>query len=266
MTANNFFILLKILFGKGLFLLVANYSSIMSTQILDKNTWKKLRIDLNNSYEYNEKWDKVINLFKQRIDNFYFEPIQKILNPNLRKGEGFAIVTLQCALIEMLAAFKYGKIHNRSKKESDPSYEYRDSAKYFLKFLKTESLFENHFFTLHRNGVKQGNQPYKAEDFYNNVRCGLMHEARTKKDWLITAKKQTVTPNKIFIETNTENNKEIHRTNLHAALKEYFNNSYISELKKESKEGNKLRRFLARKLDHMHSIERDIKYDWWKDK
>src|SRR5690348_13665043 len=103
----------------------------MAKKILDKITWKKLRVELNNSYDFDERWDEVIDLFKQRIDNFYFDPIQKILNPNLKKGEGFAIVTLHCALIEMLAAFKYGKIHNRSKKPTDPSYEYKESDKYF---------------------------------------------------------------------------------------------------------------------------------------
>ena len=105
-----------------------------------------------------------------------------------------------------------------------------------------------------------------VNEFYDCVRCGLIHEARTKKDWLITAKKQTISPNKIFIEINAENNKEIHRTNLHFALKEYFDNTYISELKQKNEEGKKLRRFLARKLDHLHDINRDITYDWWKDK
>ena len=158
-----------------------------------------MRVPLNNNYEFTNNWELVIELFKQRIENFYFDTIKNILKPNSKKGEGFAIVTLQCALIEMLAAFKYGKIHNPEKIDTDPEYEYKDSTKYFIKFLKNESLFENHFFIVRPNGMKHGNQPYDADDFYSNVRCGLMHEARTKKDWLITAKKQPVTPNKIFI-------------------------------------------------------------------
>lgn len=238
----------------------------MTREVLDKKNWKALRVSLNNSYDFSSKWEKVVDLFKQRIDTFYFGPINEILKPNLRKGEGFAIVTLHCALIEMLAAFKYGKIHNQGKTTSDPTYEYKDSTKYFLKFLKSESLFENHFYILDKKGNKQGNQPFNAEDFYSCVRCGLMHEARTKKDWLITAKKQSSTSStKIFIKLNPENNKEINRTNLHFAIKDYFDNTYIPALKQTNEEGKTLRRYLGRKLDHLHDIPRDLNYDWCKD-
>jgi hypothetical protein len=222
----------------------------MTYKTLNKKTWSNLRTELNNSYDFNDTWNIIIDLFKQRIDHFYFDPIEKILEPNSRKGEGFAIVTLQCALIEMLAAFKYGKIHNREKLEPGGlKFEYKSSEKYFLKFLKSEDIFQNHFFIVKPNGQTHGNTPYD--------------EARTKKDWRINAK--NTTPTNKFIEVDSDGVKNINRTILHQKLKSYFNDSYIISLKQENKEGNKLRRFLGRKLDHLHDIYRDTTFEWWKD-
>ena len=151
----------------------------------------------------------------------------------MKKGEGFAIVTLQCALIEMFAAFKYGKIHNREKEEDGPSYEYKSSDQYFIKFLKSEPIFQNHFFIIDGRGNKQGNTPFNAKDFYGSVRCGLMHEARTKKDWRIIAKTQKGVSSNIFITVDEEGVKQIHRTNLHHLLKNYFENVFLFSMNDE---------------------------------
>ncbi|MBI3233607.1 MAG: hypothetical protein HYZ42_06130, partial [Bacteroidetes bacterium] len=70
----------------------------MRRQITDKEKWTKLRCNLNESYDNSENWTEVIDLFKNRINNFYFTPIDDILNTNKQKGEGFSILTLQCAL------------------------------------------------------------------------------------------------------------------------------------------------------------------------
>src|SRR5687767_9745165 len=118
----------------------------MATEKLDKKTWVGLRVQVKNVYDLNQTWLKVIALFKQRINDFYLSPIQSILRPHSRKGEGFAIVTLDCALIETFAAFKLGKIYNRGKKGSLPKYEYTSSSEIFVDFLLTESIFENHFY------------------------------------------------------------------------------------------------------------------------
>lgn len=77
-------------------------------QILDKKTWIELRKELKKSNEYNKTWSITIDLFRQRIEDFYLKPIDKILLLD-NKGEGFSILTLQCVLIEMLAAFKKEK-------------------------------------------------------------------------------------------------------------------------------------------------------------
>lgn len=239
----------------------------MGRQILDKKTWTKLRTDINGSYDYSENWGKVKDLFQQRIQDFYFAPIDDILKTNKQKGEGFSILTLQCALIEMFAAFRVGKIHNRNKPRTGGlKYEYSSSSSCFVDFLQTEEIFKNHFFVIDDNGVKQPNQPFNANQFYDRVRCGLMHEARTKKDWLITsALKDSSKPKQFITENKTENTKSVNRTLLQNELKNYFD-KYLQELKTTDENGNKFRRLLARKLDHLYDIPKDKKYDWWLDK
>jgi len=239
----------------------------MGRQILDKATWTTERTNLKDSYNYSENWVKVIDLFQQRINDFYFAPIDDILKTNKQKGEGFSILTLQCALIEMFAAFRVGKIHNRNKpKTGGLKYEYSSSSSCFVEFLQTEEIFKNHFFVTDDNGVKQPNQPFNANHFYDRVRCGLMHEARTKKDWLITsAIKDSSKPKQFITENIVENTKSVNRTLLQKELKSYFD-KYLQELKMTDENGNKFRRLLARKLDHLYDIPKDKNYDCWLDK
>jgi hypothetical protein len=240
----------------------------MTRQILDKQSWTTLRISLNNSYENPADWSSVIKLFNQRIRDFYFTPINNILKPNNRKGEGFSILTLQCALIEMLAAFRQGKIHNRSKSKNGFKYEYKDSSSCFIDFLKTEKIFRKHFYiTDKKTGIEKLNPNYTANEFYGKVRCGLMHEARTKENWLITAGDDTVSSTKMFITYNPiTNTKSVNRTTLQIILEKYFNDVYLKDLVRKDTEGNKFRRLFARKLDHLFDIPRDMSFDWWKDK
>lgn len=235
-----------------------------SAKKLDKKTWIAIRPKLKNSYGFNADWEEVVNLFKKRIDDFYFNPINSILKPNSMKGEGFAIVTLQCALIETFAAFKLGKIYSNIKSKNSPKYEYSSSNKFFVDFLHTEEIFKDHFYSIDSNNQKINDNPYNAKEFYERVRCGLMHEARTKDDWRITANPKKTGNNKFIGKDG--NDKVIHRTILNEKLKDYFNNIYLATLKANSTDGNKLRRLLGRKLDHLHSLPKDTTYDWWLDK
>lgn len=234
-------------------------------QILDKKTWIELRKELKKSNEYNKTWSITIDLFRQRIEDFYLKPIDKILLLD-NKGEGFSILTLQCVLIEMLAAFKKGKIHNRYKNKNGLKYEYKDSSSCFIDFLNSENIFENNFFRLNKNNDIEKNSPFSAKDFYSKVRCGLLHEGRTKKEWLITTSNKNGFSNDIFIIENNDKTKSINRNILQKKLEFYFKNVYIEQLKENNIEGAKMRRFFGRKLDHLHDIKRDVNFDWWKDK
>jgi len=236
----------------------------MRKQILDKNTWLRLRVQLRSNYGFSDNWGKLIELFKQRIENYYLIPLNKIKDPNALKGEGFTILTIQCALIEMFAAFKYGKIHNYRKRGAQPLYEYKMADHCFINFLQTETIFENHFFKF-INGQKILNDPFSAKEFYNSVRCGLMHEARTKGNWIINAKKTYIGDERIFI-TEVNGTIRVDRTILNKLLTEYLE-SYLLGLTSQNQDGDNLRRLFARKLDHFYDILPDpTLYDWWEDR
>jgi len=236
----------------------------MNKQILDRNHWHLLRAKLRNNYDYNDNWRNVIELFRQRIENYYLAPINKIKDPGALKGEGFTILTIQCALIEMFAAFKSGKIHNHRKLAGGPSFEYKIADDCFINFLQTETIFENHFYTM-IGGQKIPNNPFSAKEFYSSVRCGLMHEARTKGSWVINAKKTYLGNERIFI-TQVNGTIRVDRTILNNLLNEYLQN-YLAQLAVQNQNGNTLRRLFGRKLDHFYDILPDSQnYDWWEDR
>lgn len=237
----------------------------MTRQILDKTFWTAKRQVVRNSYDNMEHWNEIIERFKTRIEDFYFTPIEKVKDPNKLKGEGFTILTIQCALIEMFAAFKNGKIHKFNKNVNDPAYTYKRADDCFIPFLHSESIFENHF---HRfdNGDKVVDQPFSATEFYNKVRCGLMHEARTKGEWVINAKKIYQINEVVYITRDTINSTiSIDRTILNNRLKNYFG-EYLNNLAQVTDDGRSLRRLFARKLDHLYDIPADpTNYNWWTD-
>jgi hypothetical protein len=106
----------------------------------------------------------------------YFEPVRALENMSEKAGEGFAIVTLHCSLIEFLASTLAGKSY-RYRRKGDPPlgvHEYSDSGNMFVDFLEANEPFKTMF-------AGAGT----AREFYSSVRCGLLHEARTKGRWRI---------------------------------------------------------------------------------
>jgi hypothetical protein len=115
--------------------------------------------------------------FRGRIASRYLKPIATLRRYDGFHGEGFSIVSLQCALIEFFAATVEGKSYRQRRKGEPPlgEYEYDGSKGLFVRFLHTEPPFSDAF------------TPETAEEFYVSVRCGLLHEARTRNGWTIRA-------------------------------------------------------------------------------
>jgi hypothetical protein len=119
-------------------------------------------------------------------------------------GEGFSIVAIQCSLIEFLESTIQGKRY-RFRRNGDPRlgpYEYSISSGIFESFLVNRPPFNREF-----------TQPV-AQDFYESVRCGVLHEARTKNGWTISAKSK----NRTVIEPNL---KIVYRDNFQSALLDF---------------------------------------------
>jgi len=155
-----------------------------STRIAGNKTvgdWKDIRNQIRNNPNSLDLWNKAFDFFQARLETRYFKPIRDIKNNDAYNGEGFAIVTILCSLIEFLETTWNGEVYRYHKdKKQLRQHEYRESKQKFLSFLVTKPPF---------------NKVFKSEnlafDFYKNVRCGLLHEASTKGDWTIRADNET---------------------------------------------------------------------------
>ncbi|WP_147252978.1 hypothetical protein [Thalassospira profundimaris] len=136
--------------------------------------WKKLREKLLPITEFNEDaWKEAFDqYFMQRLETRYFKPIRAISALEHDNGEGFSIVALYCSLIEFLRATQEGKQFIYGEKESQTVYS--KSKEMFIRFLEKNEPFKS--YTSQKNSAK---------NFYKYVRCGLLHEARTKGNWRI---------------------------------------------------------------------------------
>lgn len=97
-------------------------------------------------------FEKAVNIFDDRIRGRYIDPINLLSNSENIEKYGFAVMALDCLLIETLAQFRKGLKNTKgiSKKE-------------YVGFLEECIHMENS----------------EAEEFYNKIRCGILHSAQT---------------------------------------------------------------------------------------
>jgi hypothetical protein len=226
------------------------------------SVWKKQRKKIKD-YSFNEDWEVVIDIFEKRIENKFFEPLRLLKDKGNNEGSGFSMVAIECLLIELFAAFREGKVFNVSYCEnSDPPYQYKDCQTLYVDFLTTIFPF-NKQFSSDPIKVDKENKLFPANEFYTHVRCGLLHEGKTKGNWTINLKPGTE-PKGIFLGKDGKKLK-IYRTILLKKLENYLTH-YASELRglKGDEEKNKiLRRNFARKMDHLYETK-SKEVEWWK--
>ena len=177
--------------------------------------WEELDKTLNN--KENVCWEYAFRFFEERIETRYLKPIEAILNMEDNKGEGFAVVNLQCSLIETIESFINGWVYNATKTEDkkgntwyseDKIAEYRKG-----KELKNIDIFVSFF----DNREPFKSYKIKGDDFYNDVRCGLLHETQTKNGWKIKANNKDNT-------VSITNDKTIYRESFHRDIKKVIKN------------------------------------------
>lgn len=177
-----------------------------------------------------DKWREIVNdYFVDRLRSRYLEPIGVLQTNGILAGEGFSIVAIQCSLIEFLESTAQGKNYRPRRGRQLGQYEYSESGDVFIDFLSTRQPFSATF------------DRATAHDFYINVRCGILHEARTKNDWTILA--------------NSSNNfvadvpqKIVYRNDFQRALSDYI--KWYSE---EIPTNRSLQDAFVRKYDHLTS-------------
>lgn len=101
--------------------------------------------------------EKLAELFRQRLRERYIEPVARV---SLLQENGFSIMALSCLLIESFETFRQGWKSSEGK-----------SALAFRHFFEREAQFND--FSGH------------ADQFYKNVRCGILHQGETTGGWTI---------------------------------------------------------------------------------
>jgi hypothetical protein len=147
-------------------------------------------------------WKKAFKTyFQARLSYRYLKPITTLQHGGTMVGEGLSIVAIQCSLIEFLESTLQGKsyVHGRV---INPQHEYSKSGTIFEAFLVTRPPFSREF------------NPALTHDFYESVRCGVLHEARTKNGWTISARSR----NRTIVEPNL---KIVYRDNFQSALLDF---------------------------------------------
>lgn len=212
--------------------------------------WKELEQTLNNREDV--CWEYAFRFFEERIETRYLEPIEAILNIGNNKGEGFAVVNLQCSLIETIESFINGWVYKckyddkKKKKKKKYNWYHRENkmkSPYSKCYLRNIDIFQSFFDT--REPFKS--YKIKGDDFYNDVRCGLLHETQTKNGWKIKANNKDNT-------VSITNDKTIYRESFHRDIKKVIKNykSAIVEGEKfDGIEGNKLRQNFRDKFNHI---------------
>lgn len=111
--------------------------------------WERLNLSKN------EAWQVAIDIFEDRFRGRFLQ----IMNAFERLPHaGFAVLALDCLLIETLQQFRMGA------KETPP----RKAEELFVGFM-TETSFKTAF------------TPEMARIFYRHVRCGILHQAEVKQ-------------------------------------------------------------------------------------
>jgi hypothetical protein len=119
----------------------------------DVDDWKRL------TFSAESDWQKAIDIFADRIHGRFLKVVDMIEH---YKHAGFAVMALDCLLIETLQQFREGDADTPKNK----------SGEYFVRFL-TDTAFAD-FFTKEM-----------AANFYDQIRCGILHQAETKENSIL---------------------------------------------------------------------------------
>lgn len=198
-----------------------------SVELSPKKTigdWKAIRGQLSATAAPKIWKDVLEDFYYARLKSRYLNPIKAIQSMGLWEGEGFAIVAIQCSLIEFLESCFQGK--NYQYKNPVAPYEYNNTRDLFVSFLTERQPFKPHF------------DDALADSFYKEVRCGVLHEARTKGKWIIMAKN----PSHIV----DRNGPTLYRDNFQKALTQF-----IRDYRKKVLQDPEMQRAFIRKFDHL---------------
>jgi len=180
--------------------------------------WKAL------DFSAEEGWQRAIDIFEDRIRFRFLDIVEAIQDYEF---SGFAVMALDCLLIETLQQFRKGTTETP----------WGDAEAYFRDFL-TETAFKEHF------------NCDQAKKFRDQIRNGILHQAETKSTsriWIRSA-----TP--LVRYTPDETGLEINRNLFHQKLVQVFK-EYVNALRKNVPPDQDLRRNFRTKMNHICRAE-----------
>ena len=170
-------------------------------------------------------WNLATEIFRDRINSRFLKPIELISSdPIISEFCGFSILAIDCLLIETLYQFYTGQ---------DETTGYHAMA--FWKFFKSKH-FNTHF------SRKQ------AFTFYSHFRCGILHQAQTKKLSIVRICRPDMVES-----VDPKNIKEgliVDREQFHNGIVSEIND-YIEKLKITKKENEDLQENFIAKMDYI---------------
>lgn len=178
------------------------------------------KITVENIENWIKKGSKteLSDFFFDRFYNRYLKPFE-FDNQEYKKSykNGFAIMSSCCLLIESFVSFTNPKF-KVTKNKSERCFGY-----FFLKYNKfncfsVDGLELNEY--LNSESLKNKG---RSNDFYKNVRCGILHNGETKNNWKI------LRSGELFDEKNKAINATRFMNNLVKVIKQFQNKLLISD-------------------------------------
>lgn len=190
----------------------------MAKKIASKYYSTDWPIDLAD--RHSENWPLAIEIIKDRFESRFLNPVNSIVHhtdKNIRLNSGFLIMSIDCLLIETLNQFYLGlKKTNDKYFHTNPDGNYKRNWQAFRDFF-------NH--SIHFSDFKDND--ILSEIFFDEIRCGLLHQAESKTNSLINLKNtQIVIPVQFG---DYSQGIIINRNLFHSALKKEFD-KYFSDL------------------------------------
>lgn len=219
-----------------------------------KKDWCDLRSQIMTGSSSKALWENATSLMDSRIETRYFTPINALLKLRHFKGEGFSVMTLICSLLEFYQSCYEGKYYKY--KADETRFVYGESGAKFKAFLTCHEPFKGIFAGTLKKPTKKIST--FADDFYVNVRCGLLHEAGTKNYW--TIRKASNKFQKIIADVSDDTNKIIYSDIFYEELKRYWR-AYLSSL---STQQVSQQWAFCRKMDSLCEIYNDKSTLWWR--
>lgn len=178
----------------------------------------------------NNDWNRMAEIFEDRIVSRFLKPVRLIADDrDIGEFSGFSILALDCIIIETLNQFYSGL---------DETEGAHDKA--FWNFFKNSEFFKGHF------------SRKKAFTFYSHYRCGILHQAQTKKKSVVRIDQSTMIQS---VESDISKGLIVDRSKFHKAVEDEIT-SYMEKLKNGGEENSDLRRNFVKKMNIICGIHK----------